>query len=141
MGKIDLCLDTSILIEYLRAKDKTKTTLEQAVYKYGVSVTPISAYEIYRGAKSQKQIDQADKLFSLLRVLEIDYQCGRNAGITYRKLRDEGITIDSEDILIGVIALRHNLPVLTLNIDHFRVIPNLRVLSPDDLVKVEIGGG
>jgi tRNA(fMet)-specific endonuclease VapC len=47
----------------------------------------------------------------------------------YALLHQEGQLISDADILIAATALRHNLVMVTENVDHFRRIPGLRIES------------
>lgn len=47
-----ICLDTNILIDHKRAKQKDKTKLYQLSYQYSFAVSSITAYELYRGDNS-----------------------------------------------------------------------------------------
>ena len=49
-----------------------------------------------------------------------------------RGLRSEGGLIGSNDLWIGCASLRHELPLVTANRNHFRRIPGLRVLDYRD---------
>jgi predicted nucleic acid-binding protein len=50
-------------------------------------------------------------------------------------LRSKGLLIGDLDILIGRTALNHDFTLLTRNRSHFGRIPELRFLTPDEVLK------
>lgn len=62
-----------------------------------------------------------------LQVEEIDFA---SAGDLLLELRSRGVTIPALDALIASLAVRREVPVLTLD-QHFAAVPGLRVLAPE----------
>ena len=50
MGSKNLVIDTGILIEFLRAKDKSKTTFYTLVEKTKICISSVTLYELMMGA-------------------------------------------------------------------------------------------
>ena len=67
-----ICLDTSVLIDYYRKKNKSKSLFFKLTEKYSVfAVTAITEYELYIG-NSQNQNVFWDDFFSRIIVLPFD---------------------------------------------------------------------
>jgi tRNA(fMet)-specific endonuclease VapC len=53
----NILIDTNIIINYLRAKNKSKSLLLKLLTEYNVSMSSISEFELYLGAKTQKHFE------------------------------------------------------------------------------------
>lgn len=124
----DLLIDTSIIIEHLRKKNKRKSQLYKVIDTHNLFVSSISIYELFAGAiNDQKRKDIYDFLV-LARIFPFTRETAERAGEIYRLLRDKNKLIDFRDIFIGATALIHELPLMTLNLDHFERIEGLEIL-------------
>ena len=128
-------IDTDILIDLLRNKKETVAfiaTLEEK--KIGLATTVINAFELHYGAhksiKTQKNLQATKKLLSRLEILSLTPRSAEKAGHIYAQLEAKGQTIGLRDTIIGAIALTRNLTVVTRNTEHFKKIPNLKIVSP-----------
>ena len=120
-----ICLDTNILIEHKRAKQKNKTRLfDLANQGYEFAVTTVTVYELLRGDDSKEDIFWND-FFDKVTVLDFDIAAARIASTIYRQLKPKGNLIEAEDILIGAIAVRHKMKLATNNSKHLSRISNL----------------
>jgi len=67
-----ICLDTSVLIDYYRKKDKSKSLFLRLTEQYALfAVSAVTEYEIYLG-NSEEQNTFWDKFFSHVTVLPFD---------------------------------------------------------------------
>jgi tRNA(fMet)-specific endonuclease VapC len=67
-----LCLDTNLLIDYLKGREPGATAVEKAVKETVCSVTAITTYELLFGkARANKDIGE-DALLSMLTVLPLN---------------------------------------------------------------------
>ncbi len=122
-----ICLDTNILVEYWRAKDKGKTKLVSLRSQYEFAVSAIVAFELLRGDNSAE--DKFWKnFFAQVTILDMDIECAEIAGNIYRDLKQKGNMIDVEDILIAAVAMKHKLKVATDNTAHFNRVQGLTIL-------------
>ena len=55
MGKELICLDTSILIEYYRKKNKSETKFVQLSKNYSFAISVIAKFEILTGINENQQ--------------------------------------------------------------------------------------
>ena len=72
-----VCLDSDIIIDFLRNDNKTITKLRE-LQDEGVelSTTSINCFELFKGAMRSKQKDAKEKLevlFSMLKILDFDF--------------------------------------------------------------------
>lgn len=61
-------------------------------------------------------------------VLALDEETALVYASVARRLRQAGTLIGANDLWIGCTSLRHDLPVVTANVGHFRRIPGLAVM-------------
>ena len=123
-----ILLDSSILIELFRKKDKKKTlfyNLSQS--DKNLSISTITYYEIGIGNR-KSHFDFWDSLCENLTVIPFDKTCSDTAITIYLDLLKKNKMIDLADILIGATALTHNIPIATLNVKHFERIKDLEIL-------------
>ena len=95
-----ICLDTNILINHKRSKQKDTTKLYRLSTQYSFAVTSITAYELYRGDNSAEDAFWSS-FFSKITMLDFNQASAMEAGKIYKDLRSKGMMIDIEDILIG----------------------------------------
>ena len=124
-----ILLDSSILIELFRKKDKEKTLFYSLAKTYKtLCISSITYYEIGIGNRKSHS-DYWEKLSENLRILPFDKECSDNAITIYLDLLKANKMIDLADILIGATALTHNLPIATLNDKHFNRIKGLEIIK------------
>ena len=125
-----ICLDTNILIAHKRAKtvDKDKTELYRlAVQGYRFAVSSITVYELLRG-DNQDEDRYWKMMFADMDILSFDFACAEQAARIYKDLKQKGLLIEAEDLLIGATALQHRLTLATNNRRHFERIEGLLLL-------------
>jgi len=123
-----ICLDTSILIDYYRKKDKSKSLFFRLTEKYALfTVSAITKYELYIG-NSKEQDDFWDNFFSQITVLPFDTKTAKKAVEIYKQLKRDNKLIEVPDILIAGTVLQNNLPLATLNKKHFERIKGLQII-------------
>jgi tRNA(fMet)-specific endonuclease VapC len=72
---------------------------------------------------------EAQALVAPLQVLDITAAVARLYAMTARHLRMRGELIGANDLWIACTAQAAGLPVLTRNVEHFRRVPDLQVLT------------
>ncbi len=122
-----VCLDTDILIDHKRAREKDKTKFFQLSAQYHFAVSVITVYELLRGDNSEE--DKFWKgFFSQVTILDMTMESSEIAGGIYRNLKQTGNLIGVEDILISSIALKNNMKLATSNVEHFGRITGLELV-------------
>lgn len=133
MDNRSLCLDTSILIAFLRNREPGASTVVQAVQQYQCGVTAINSYELLFGIhRSGKDIGE-NALLGPLQVWPFDKQAAEQAAQLHADLIARNQDIGVKDVLIAAVCLVHDLPILTLNAKHFERVPSLTVYTPSTL--------
>lgn len=124
-----ILLDTSILIDFYRKKDKSTSAFIQ-IYNNRTQfvVSAITHYEIYIGA-TQNQVAFWDKFFLGITILPVDTEVSKTAVNIYTDLKKKNSLIDIADLLIAATAIAHNYPCATLNKKHFERVDKLKVIE------------
>jgi tRNA(fMet)-specific endonuclease VapC len=124
-----ICIDTSVLIDFFRKKEKSKTWLYKLSSDYHIlAVTSISVFEIYSGCNSI-QIEFWNRFFQNKVILPLDVNAAKQAVIIDQYLKKQRKQIAIPDLFIAACVLENNLPFATLNNKDFERIPNLILLD------------
>lgn len=125
-----ILLDTSILIDYFRKKNKKNSDFYQLVKakQYAFAVSVITEYEIYVGA-AEDQKEFWDKFFARMRLIEFDSQCAKEAVEIQKELKRNNKMIAIPDLLIGATAKSKGIRIATKNMDHFKRITDLQIIG------------
>lgn len=122
-------VDTSILIDYFRKKDKSKTRLFALSQKFeNLCISSITEFEIFTGAKDE-HIEFWKTILSNFIIFPFDSDATTAAVEIKNKLKKLRKTIDTADLFIAAIAVAHNLVFDTLNRKHFENIEDLKLLK------------
>jgi len=123
-----MVVDTSIFIEFLRAKDKTKTALFQIPDDELIYVSSVTIYELMIGAYTPEKINDIKILTDDIPVLSFNEEVASQAAEIYHQLRLKNKMIEFRDIFIAATCIVNDLPVKTLNKKHFDRIIGLHVI-------------
>ncbi len=125
-----ILLDSSILIEFFRAKKKEETFFYALAGKRSdFCISVITHFEIYSGSNQKQDLFWKEFLDSV-KILEFDINCSYSAVTIFNSLRKENKLIEISDILIASTCLANKVPIATLNKKHFERIENLKIISP-----------
>jgi tRNA(fMet)-specific endonuclease VapC len=128
-----LCLDTNVLIAFLKGREPGAAAVEKAVKEYVCYVTAITVYELLFGvARAQKEIGE-QALLGVMTVLPFTDSAARRAAGLHADLISKNQDIGVKDVLIAAICLEHDLPILTGNDRHFSRVSDLTVIKPAEL--------
>jgi len=123
-----VCLDTSILIDFYRKKNKEKSAFFQLATKYKIfAVSIVTEYEIMIGTDS-KQAEFWTDFFERVIILPFDKIANDAAIAITKQLKATNKLIEIPDIFIGATALANNLKIATFNKKHFERIPGLEII-------------
>ena len=120
-----LLLDTDVLIDFLRGQPQAVQLLEDTDCEFHVSA--VSVAELYVGVRDGQEREVLDQLVGVLRTIEISTEIAQQAGLwrrEYGKSHGTGII----DALIAACADASQIPLATLNVKHFPMLP--RVSAP-----------
>ncbi|MEM9857411.1 MAG: type II toxin-antitoxin system VapC family toxin [Bacteroidota bacterium] len=122
-----MVVDTGIFIDYLRARDKSKTILQDLPDNVELYISSITLYELYMGAISAQKWVDVKTLTEDIPVLPFTKTIAEKAAIVYQELKKENKIIEFRDIFIAATALVHDLPILTRNKKHFTRVDGLKL--------------
>jgi len=126
-----ICLDTSVLIDYYRKKDKSKSLLFKLTKQYALfAVSAITEYELFIG-NTAEQDSFWSIFFSQITVLPFDTKAVKSAIKIYKQLKISNKLIDIPDILIAGSVMSNHIPFATLNRKHFERITGLQIIDTD----------
>lgn len=124
-----ILIDSNILIEYLRAKDKANTILFK-FQECDFYISVISIFELLAGANRNEKKHQAKTLVENFIKVDFTEKDAELAGDMAIFLRSEGINFKNfNDIFIASTALTNDLPILTFNTKDFQHIQNLKLIT------------
>ena len=131
-----MIVDTDILVDYLRGKEKSTKLLDNYKKKEAVETTDINVFELYHGAykmnKSTKKVSNLKGFLNNIKVYSTSEDSMEMAGKLAAELETDGEKIGAKDVLISGIALVENKKVLTRNKKHFRKIDNLELAEKEE---------
>ena len=132
-----LILDTSSLVTAERRGHTVSEILERVQSAFGetaVGLSAVTIVELTHGIQRariavQRQRRQllVQELRAAVRVYPLTDEIAELAGMISGQEADRGITLPFADLLIGATALHLGFEVLTENVRHFQMIPNLAV--------------
>lgn len=126
METSSVLVDTTIVIDHFRKKDKKNSYLFKIVNNSNAFISSISLYELFAGAIDDQKRKDVKDLIAIMTTLPFTNEIAEHAGQIFVSLRQRNKLIDIRDIFIGSTALVFNLPIATLNVKHFERIENLK---------------
>ena len=124
-----ILLDSSVLIELFRTPNKEKTLfykLSSIENDFAISI--ITHYEIFTGS-NEKQDSFWKEFLDTIEILDFDKQSSEQAVNIYKYLKRTNKMIDLADILIAATSISNNIPIATLNLNHFERIKELEIIK------------
>ena len=128
MARRIVLLDTSILIDYFRKKDKTKTMFYQLADDFDeYKISAVTEYEIYSGT-NEDQKEYWKRFLEYIPVLPFDSLSAKAAVDINNQLKRSRKQIAVADLFIAATAIANNLTCATLNKKHFDRIDTLELV-------------
>lgn len=127
-GVNGLCIDSDILIDYLRGVEKSRAYfISSARDSRPLFISVVSIVEVYAGrAMENPRVQRETGLFlANFLTIDLDEALARSAG----ELRCE-YGMPFADAIVAASAVGLNFALATRNVKHFMKIPKLRVVSP-----------
>jgi tRNA(fMet)-specific endonuclease VapC len=125
----DVLIDTSIIIDHLRKKSKTKSHFYRIVGNHNLFISTITLFELYSGATDKERLKDIKNIIAYVHILPFTSKIAKQAGEIFRSLKKENKLIEFRDLFIGATALAHDLPIMSLNEKHFNRIKELKSLK------------
>lgn len=118
-------VDTSILIDYLRGHADAGKLLEKERAVDVLHASEITRLEILAGMRPAEE-DETRALLSTLVWHPVGIEIAEEAGSLGRRWLTSHHTIDSADLAIAATAIRTGAALLTRNVRHFPMFPDLQ---------------
>jgi predicted nucleic acid-binding protein len=125
-----ILVDTSLIIDFFRKKNKTKSKLfslfqqERELY-----ISTLTVYELLSGAESPQLQNDTIKILALFQPIDFGIPESQKAALLYQKLKKENQIVETIDILIAATALTHSMAIATLNQSHFERMDELTIFN------------
>ena len=126
MESSGMVIDTYIIIDFLRSKNKTNTEVYKIPDETIIHISAVSLYELLMGATDEQKREDVRLITEDLIVLPFDDGVSVRASEIYHTLRKSNLMIEFRDIFIAATCLTFNLPIKTRNRKHFTRISNLQ---------------
>lgn len=123
----DILIDKDIVIEYLRNRNKSATTLIKTMREHDVYLSSITEFELYLGAKTERHRKDLEMLFDEIDVLSFDFGCGEIAAGIWRDIQSRHQSVEIKDVFIASVAINNDVWLQTFNRKHFQGIKSLRL--------------
>jgi len=125
----DILIDTDVVIEYLRSKEKSSTELIRLLQKHDVFLSAISEFELYLGARTERHQKDLEMIFNKVEIIPFDIGCGKIAASIWKDLELAHQNPEIKDIFIESIAIRNDIWLRTFNEKYFKGIEELKMWS------------
>lgn len=122
-------IDTSVIIDHLRKRDKQKSVLFNIADSFDLFVSSLTVFELFAGATDETKKKDIENIISTAEVIPFSTAIAKEAGVIYISLKKESRIIEIRDIFIAATAAIFNLPIVTLNRKHFERIKKVELLS------------
>ena len=118
-------LDTSVAVDYLRGVTQAEALVREHVEQAeALAASELVRFELLAGVRDD-EIDALERFFSLFSWIEVEEEITRVAGAFARRYRAAYGGIDDVDYLIGATAQVFAADLLTTNVRHFPMYPDL----------------
>ncbi|MBI5398967.1 type II toxin-antitoxin system VapC family toxin [Candidatus Woesearchaeota archaeon] len=125
------CLDTNVVVDLFRGDRAILAKLENLGGHY--CITSIIACELYKGAnlaaRREESVKLVDDFIDNAELLDFNEEACRKFGEQYALLKRLGKPTQDADLMIGCIALVHNVTLVTRNGKDFAGVEGLNVIS------------
>ncbi len=128
-----LCLDTDVLIDFLRGDKETVETIKKLEDQFELATTSINLFELYYGAYKtgkEKNVKAVRELAERVEVFNLTSKSAEISGKILAELERKGEVIDFRDVMIAGIVIENGALLYTRNLKHFRRIKDVKLYKP-----------
>lgn len=129
MGNKRILIDTSVIINFLRSKEKSKTSFWKLINEYECCVSSVTVFELYAGATDRAKMNDINKILSFFKIIGFTNETAILASNIYKELRSKNKLIEFRDIFVAATAIKENISISTKNKKHFQRVKNLSILN------------
>lgn len=130
MAHPDLMIDTSIIIDHLRKRNKRKSAFFGIVDDFTLHTPTIVEFELFAGATTAEKRQDVERVLQICTSIPLTSEVAEYAGQLYRRLKRQNQMLEIRDLLIASTALVHGFALMTFNIGHFQRIDGLNLTAP-----------
>lgn len=125
-----VCLDSDILIDFLRNDAKTIKLIENLKNQgKSISITSINSFELLKGIpRAKMDKNEIIDFLANFNVLNFNFDSSKKAAEIFNDLKSKGEILDIADILIASIVIAHKESFITNNLKHFNRIKELEII-------------
>jgi predicted nucleic acid-binding protein len=120
-------IDPSVIIGFLRKKERKVTTLWKALNADLCFISSITVFELYCGATDEVKKRDLEKLLPFFTVIDFNESIAEKSAAIFNDLKKQNMIIEFRDIFIAASAIDNNLELITHNKKHFKRIKQLIV--------------
>ena len=113
-----ILVDTNVIIDFWRTPTEA---LKKIFLEETVAICGITKAELMHGAKSEKDLLAISEALSDFEYIPLDESIWDEVGQLLYRLRNNGITVPFQDVVLCALALKYNL-LLWTNDKHFALI-------------------
>lgn len=133
-GTKQICVDTDVLIDFLRNRDPGSRSYENWRKRAKVGITALTAFELLQGARGsvakEKRFEEAKSLIEQQQfVLPLDATSADKASEISAGLRALGKDLEIRDLFNASICISNMLPLLTRNRRHYDRVASLKLID------------
>ena len=130
MAHPDLMIDTSVVIDHLRKRNKRKSALFRIVDDYQLHTSTIVEFELFAGSTNAEKRRDIEQILRFCASVPLTSEIAQEAGQLYQLLKRKNQLLEIRDLLIASSAVVHGLTLMTFNTRHFQRVDGLNVLTP-----------
>jgi tRNA(fMet)-specific endonuclease VapC len=93
--------DSDVLIDYLRGRNPMAARVELELQTRSFATTAVTAFELWTGAKTPRQVSAVELLLAAMTILPLDAEGARKGAEARRALLARGEDIGMADCLIA----------------------------------------
>jgi len=121
-------VDTDILIDFGLDRPDAVQTMAKLEENYIITVSVITAMELYAGCRSKKDLKKVEELLSGINIELVTKAVSEKAFELMRKFRSShGVEIN--DMLIAAAAMTLEVKLISKNQKHYTFLPGLDLLK------------
>ena len=128
MEHTKILVDTSVVIDFIRKKQKDETHFWYFMSNYQCFISVVSVFELYNGAIDDNKKEDINKIIKWLNVIPFDFSCSLKASEIYLSLKKVNRLVEFRDIFIAATSITSGKPLATLNIKHFKPISGISII-------------
>lgn len=121
--------DSGVFIDFFRKSDKRNSILYRLPNGIQLFISAVTFYELRFGATDTSKLLTLNRLLEPVSFLPFSKEVALEAAKIQLLLKKQNKMVEIRDLFIAATAITADLPLLTLNSNHFERIPQLKLLD------------